>query len=89
MTLEDASPLEFPCQYPIKAMGRADDKIEQIVWNIVTRHAPDTPKEAVRLRPSRNGQFLSITVSIIATDRAQLDAVYGELQAHPAILAAL
>lgn len=89
MTVEDASPLEFPCRYPIKAMGRADDKIEQIVWNIVTRHAPDTTKETVSMRPSRNGRFLSITVSIIATDRAQLDAVYGELQAHPAILAAL
>lgn len=89
MTLEDASPLEFPCRYPIKAMGRTDAEIEQIVWGIVTRHAPNTTKETISTRPSRNGRFLSITVNIIATDRAQLDAVYGELQAHPAILAAL
>lgn len=85
----DASPIDFPCRYPVKAMGRADANIEQTVWGIITRHAPNTDTRDVQVRPSRNGRFLSVTVTIIAESRTQLDAMYAELQSHQAILAAL
>ena len=85
----DASPLDFPCRYPVKAMGRADADIEQTVWRIVSQHAPSTASDDIQVRPSRNGRFLSVTVTIIAESRTQLDAMYAELQAHQAILAAL
>lgn len=70
-------------------MGRADANIEQTVWGIITRHAPNTDTRDVQVRPSRNGRFLSVTVTIIAESRTQLDAMYAELQSHQAILAAL
>lgn len=89
MTEDDTSPFDFPCHYPIKAMGRADADIEQTVWNIVTRHVTGITADALDTRSSRNGRFLSITITIVAENRSQLDAVYAELQAHPAILAAL
>ncbi|MRH78605.1 DUF493 family protein [Spiribacter sp. C176] len=70
-------------------MGRADANIEQTVWRIVSRHAPNTDTKDVQVRPSRNGRFLSVTVTIIAESRTQLDEMYAELQSHQAILAAL
>ncbi|MBS3785346.1 MAG: DUF493 domain-containing protein [Gammaproteobacteria bacterium] len=89
MDKDEASPLDFPCRYPVKAMGRADADIEQTVWRIVSQHAPNTASDDIQVKPSRNGRFLSVTVTIIAESRTQLDAMYAELQAHQAILAAL
>lgn len=70
-------------------MGRADAEIEQTVRQIVTRHAPSTHAHEVQVKPSRNGRFVSVTITITAESRTQLDALYAELQAHQAILAAL
>ena len=83
------SPLDFPCAFPIKAMGRADADLAATVWAIVRRHAPATPASELNTTPSRHGRFVSVTVTITAESRAQLDAIYHELQAHRDILATL
>lgn len=86
MTPADASPLKFPCRFPIKAMGRADGDLPALVSDIVGRHDPALRPEAVRSRPSRAGNYVSVTVTVEATSRAQLDAIYRELSAHDKIL---
>jgi len=50
---------------------------------------PDTPAEALRTTASRGGRFVSVTVTITAESRAQLDAIYADLRAHEQVLAAL
>ena len=72
---------EFPCEFPIKAMGKACDEFEQAVLEIVTRHAPDLTENAITQRPSGKGNYLAITVTITATSKAQLDAIYMDLTA--------
>lgn len=89
MSADDESPLDFPCEFPIKAMGRTDADLAGVVWGIVTRHAPATPADALRTTPSRHGRFVSVTVTITAQSRDQLEAIYRELQAHHDILATL
>lgn len=80
MTPEDEeSPLKFPCEFPIKAMGRATPELEIAVLEIMNRHVPDLGEGAVRTRESRNGNYISITVTIQARSREQLDAIYMEL----------
>ncbi|PWG65242.1 YbeD family protein [Sediminicurvatus halobius] len=86
---DDDSPLDFPCEFPIKAMGRTDADLAALVWRIVSSHAPATPAEALRTTPSRHGRFVSVTVTITAESRAQLDAIYHELQSHGDVLATL
>ena len=86
---EQAPGLEFPCRYPVKAMGRHDDALIDHIWSIVTHHAPDTPAEDLRTTASRGGRFVSVTVTITAESRAQLDAIYADLRAHDKVLAAL
>ncbi|MBA1148464.1 DUF493 domain-containing protein [Ectothiorhodospiraceae bacterium WFHF3C12] len=85
----DQQLLEFPCEFPIKAMGHADADFAEQVWSIVTRHAPETPTERLRTTPSRKGRFVSVTVTIEAQSRAQLDAIYQELNDHERVLMTL
>ena len=86
---DDDTLLQFPCDFPIKAMGEASAAFETVVLEIVQRHAPDFDHETVRKRPSRNGRYLALTVTIRARDKAQLDAIYAELSAHRQVLMAL
>jgi putative lipoic acid-binding regulatory protein len=76
---DEDSPLKFPCEFPIKAMGKATPELEIAVLEIINRHVPDLGEGAVKTRESRNGNYLSITVTIQAKSREQLDAIYMEL----------
>lgn len=90
MTQNDTeSALQFPCAFPIKAMGLAIHDLEMIVFNIVYRHAPDITRDAFRVRESANGKYLSITVTVNAQSREQLDAIYQELTGHEYIIMVL
>ena len=81
--------LKFPTPFPIKAMGRREDGFAQAVLEIILKHAPDFDGQTMEMRPSKNGNFLSVTATINATSKAQLDDIYRALTAHPAVLMAL
>ena len=81
--------LEFPCQFPIKAMGKAENDFDALVVEIVRRHVPDLHESAVNTRPSKGGKWLAVTVTITATSKPQLDAIYYELTAHERVVMAL
>ncbi len=86
--------LRFPTAFPIKAMGRmadgaAQSNFAQTVIDIVLKHAPDLDSKLVEMRPSKNGNFLSVTTTINATSKKQIDDIYRELSAHPLVLMAL
>jgi putative lipoic acid-binding regulatory protein len=86
---DQESLLKFPCEFPIKAMGRATPELEIAVLEIMRRHVPDLGEGAVRTRKSRQGNYLSITVTIQAKSRDQLDAIYMELTACEHIVFAI
>lgn len=86
---ETESLLEFPCQFPIKAMGKTSADFDAIVVEIVRRHVGDIHEGAVSSRPSKAGTYTSVTVMIEATSREQLDAIYQGLTDHPDVLVAL
>lgn len=86
---DQESPLKFPCEFPIKAMGRATPELEIAVLEIMRRHVPDLGEGAVRTRESRQGNYLSITVTIQARSREQLDAIYMDLTACEHIVFAI
>jgi len=81
--------LEFPCRFPIKAMGRNEDGFEAFVTAIVLTHAGLWPDEPVRVTPSKEGTFISVTAVIEATSQLQLDSIYLELSASSQVLMAL
>jgi putative lipoic acid-binding regulatory protein len=81
--------LVFPCQFPIKAMGKADVELDLLVLDIIRRHTDSVTQDSVSTRPSKNGTYLSVTVTITATSKPQLDAIYQDLSGHPHILMVL
>jgi len=81
--------LEFPCEFPIKMMGRDEPAFHEAVREIVGRHVPDVGEDAYRSALSRKANFISLTVTIMATSQQQLDSIYEELSAREEILVAL
>ncbi|KIO49905.1 YbeD family protein [Nitrosospira sp. NpAV] len=118
----ESSLIEYPCDFPIKIMGRVDGlpvkpvvdrKCEatpsyalddavtaisaddgrqdfiQVVLMIVKRHAPDFDEAGLEVKFSRKNTYLSLTCTIRAVSREQLDALYQELCDHPMVVMAL
>jgi putative lipoic acid-binding regulatory protein len=79
------SALKFPTAFPIKVMGRRTDGFAQAVVDVVLKHAPDYEPATLEMRASREGNYLSVTVTINATSRDQLDNLYRELTSHPLV----
>jgi uncharacterized protein len=83
------SVLTFPTDFPIKVMGRREDGFAQLVAEIVMRHAPDFDPATMEMRSSKQGRYLSLTVTIRARSREQLDGLYKELSGHPSVIMVL
>ena len=77
--------LEFPCEFPLKIMGKTHDDLAQTVLTIVTRHAPDFDGASMEMRASSGGKYVSLTCTVIATSKPQLDALYMDLTSHPLV----
>jgi putative lipoic acid-binding regulatory protein len=86
---EVASLIAYPCDFPIKVMGTSQVGFAQTVADIVRRHAPDFDPATLEMRVSRAKKYLSVTATIRATSREQLDALYRELSDHPMVVMVL
>ena len=86
---EEDTLFEFPCQFPIKAMGKNIAEFDSIVVSIVREHAEDIKEGAVQVRPSKCDKFLAVTVTIEASSKRQLDAIYQGLNDCPHVIMVL
>ncbi|CAN5296154.1 hypothetical protein BH10PSE17_BH10PSE17_22610 [soil metagenome] len=77
--------IAYPLEFPIKIMGKRVDSFAQTVTQIVKQHAPDWDPSTIEMRSSRENTYLSVTVTINATSREQLDALYTALSSHPMV----
>lgn len=81
--------LNFPCEFVIKVFGLASDEFETTVLSIVRSQIADLRENAIRTRPSKDGKYLALTISIHAESREQLDNLYRELSSNPLVLMTL
>ena len=88
-TEEQETLLEFPCKFPVKAMGRAEDGFEAMVTELILVHAEIYTGEAVTTNSSGSGNFISVTVTIEALSKIQLDSIYQDLTDCEQVLIAL
>ena len=86
---ERETALEFPCEFPIKAMGRADREFAMRVFEIVQRHVPELGAQQLRTTASRRGGFVSVTVTFTARSQGQLDRIYIDLNDDEQVLMTL
>ena len=86
MSEPDIDLFEFPCVFPVKAIGKDADGFTEIVTEIIRRHVPDLAADAVTTRPSAGGKYIAVTATFVAQSRDQLDAMYRELSSNDQVL---
>ena len=80
---------QFPCDFPLKIMGRPNDDFRSLVIGIVQKHVGAVDPAGIEERPSKDGNYLSLTCTFKAQSRAQLDALYRELTSCEKVLIVL
>lgn len=65
---------EFPCQFLFKAMAHAKPGVEEAIVSVIQQHVPGdySPK----VNPSKNGNYVSVSVTFTASSKEQLDEIY-------------
>ncbi|MEQ1803913.1 MAG: DUF493 family protein [Burkholderiaceae bacterium] len=82
---EPPSLIEYPSAFPIKVMGMNVDGFAQAMIAVARRFDPELDAQAVTMRPSKGGKYLGVTLTVTASSREQLDALYLSLTSHPLV----
>ena len=86
---DEATGFDFPCRFPIKVMGTDPAGFPERVAEQVRRHLPPDEPLEMRKQLSRKGTYVSVTITITARDRTQLEAIYRDLSTSDEVLMTL
>ena len=81
----EQSLIDYPSAFPIKVMGLQVDGFVDAVVAVARLFDPSLDVATIERRPSSNGKYLGLTITVNATSREQLDALYRTLSAHPMV----
>jgi putative lipoic acid-binding regulatory protein len=87
--MNDESVIEFPCEFPIKMMGRDTPEFRATARILIEHHVGPLAEEAIQTNLSGKGNFVSVTVTVTATSQQQLDDIYRDVSGHDDVLMAL
>ena len=79
------NPILYPCDFPIKIMGEKRDEVAQTMTDLIRLHDPLFDAATLGMRLSSQGNYLSLTATVKATSREQLDNLYRALSSHPMV----
>lgn len=77
--------MEFPCDFPLKIIGKNNPMFLPEILAIIRMHYPLTHDSAIKQQLSEQGNYKSITAIIHVLDQPSLDALYQDLLRHPDI----
>jgi len=84
MSGPDESLLKFPTDVPVKVFGRNDAEFRAAVVEIVEKHFGTT--YTITEVESKQAAYVSLTITVRAESRAQLDALYQDFVVSPHVL---
>ncbi|MEO8332258.1 MAG: DUF493 domain-containing protein [Gallionella sp.] len=84
-----ASLIEYPCEFPLKVFGKQQSGFAQAVLEVISKHDPGFVAASMGMRASKNARYISLTCTVHATSREQLDAIYQDLCDHPMVVMVL
>jgi putative lipoic acid-binding regulatory protein len=70
-------------------MGARVDGFAEAMVQVARQFDPEFDPATLEMRPSKAGNYLSVTLTIRATSREQLDNMYLALTSHPMVKIAL
>jgi hypothetical protein len=85
MPHQSDSLIQYPSEFPIKVMGAMQDGFAQTIVEVVRQHDPTFHAGKMEMRPSSQGKYLALTVTVTAVSREQLDDLYRALSSHPMV----
>jgi uncharacterized protein len=85
MSAEIDALFEFPCDFPIKVMGKSHPEFAQTIALVIQEFDAGFDVARIELRPSSGGNYTGLTCTVRATSRAHLDDIYRALTAHPMV----
>jgi uncharacterized protein len=85
MSSENESLFEFPCDFPIKIMGKSHPEFAETIVTVVRQFDNEVDASRIETRPSSGGNYTGLTVTVRATSREQLDDIYRALTGHPMV----
>jgi putative lipoic acid-binding regulatory protein len=85
MQADNDSLFEFPCDFPIKVMGKSHPEFAETIVTVVKQFDTEVDPSRVEMRPSSGGNYTGLTVTVRATSRAHLDDIYRALTGHPMV----
>ncbi|PMS19990.1 DUF493 domain-containing protein [Trinickia dabaoshanensis] len=85
MSPVNESLFEFPCDFPIKVMGKAHPEFAETIVTVVRQFDASFDATRVETRPSSGGNYIGLTVTVRAHSREQLDDIYRALTGHPMV----
>ncbi len=75
----------FPCDFPIKVMGKSNPEFAATITQVVQQFDAEFDASRIEIRPSSGGNYTGLTCTVRATSRAHLDDIYRALTAHPMV----
>jgi uncharacterized protein len=82
-------PKLYPCLFPIKIIGINSPRLEEAVVQVMNALIENLNKTDMKRRESAQGKYSSITLSIVAQSREQIELIYKELNARDEIIMVL
>ena len=77
---------EFPCNVNVKAMGLSHHPVKQIMLDLALQHCEAVDQSSLQVKPSRTGKYHSVTLTVTAKDRSQIEQLYLDLAAKEEIV---
>ena len=74
--------IEFPCDFPIKVMGKNVPEFSQVICDLLLALNPGFDIAGVEMRPSSKGNYLSLTCNVQVKSQEELDTIYRALSGH-------
>ncbi|MER1966774.1 DUF493 family protein [Castellaniella sp. GW247-6E4] len=78
----EESLIVYPCDFPIKVMGRAHEDFARVMAEVVLGFDPAFDAATIEIRPSSRGNYVGLTLTVRVESREQLDALYRALHGH-------
>ena len=89
MTEKQDSIIEFPCDFPIKVIGRSSTRLSELILSIIRQHIDDFLAESMCSKKSGQGKYTSVTITVRVSSKNILDAIYKDLSSNPEIIMVL
>ena len=72
--------IEFPCLYPIKVIGIASKNFQQEIIQAIERYTGKITDDLIKVRPSKQRNYVAVTLTIAATGEDQLKSIFTDLK---------